>query len=105
MPQLQANTTINNLAMQTGTSLDLNGKIFTINGTVTQTGTAVFKGSPTSNLYLNGAQLRVLRRIAVRADAHERSCGPGGTAGLVEAGMPSLRIEDGVVEPQCEGNL
>ena len=55
MPQLQANTTINNLAMQTGTLLDLNGKIFTINGTVTQTGTAVFKGSSTSNLYLNGA--------------------------------------------------
>ena len=43
------------ISMQTGTLLDLNGKIFTINGTVTQTGTAVFKGSSTSNLYLNGA--------------------------------------------------
>ena len=55
MPVLDANRTVNDLKfIKTGTPffVDINGKTFTINGTITGTGTLT--GSSTSNLVLNG---------------------------------------------------
>lgn len=53
MPLLAGNTTINNLTLQSGTTLTLNGKTFTATGVVSGSGTIT--GSSTSSLILSGS--------------------------------------------------
>ncbi len=52
-PVLSASTTIGDLSLASGATLDLNGNILTINGAITGTGT--FKGTATSSLVIGGA--------------------------------------------------
>ncbi len=56
-PQLSGNVIVNNLLLNTGSSLNLNGNTLTVNGLVSGDGT--FTGSPTSSLTLAGASAAI----------------------------------------------
>ena len=53
-PVLDVDRTIGNLVLGVNTTMDINGKILTINGAVTATSTGTLTGSATSNLSLGG---------------------------------------------------
>ncbi|MFP5042615.1 T9SS type A sorting domain-containing protein [Parasediminibacterium sp. JCM 36343] len=57
-PVLAANTTIGNLTINTGASLNLNGKILTLTGSTT--GTGYIKGSASSSIIVNSTSTSVL---------------------------------------------